>query len=96
MNIVTAGVMEGAKLPLVADNDRDAIGIAIRGCPGVHSETARIVRIKNTLEMTTVWASEPMVPEIEANPKQEILGEAFEMRFDNHNAITGAVMEALR
>ena len=64
LNVVTAGVLDGAKLPIVADTDRDAIGIGIRGCPGVISDKARIARIKNTLEMTVIWASETMIPEL--------------------------------
>jgi len=92
VNIVTAGVLDGAKLPIVADTDRDAIGIAIRGCPGVKSEQARIVRIKNTLEMTTVWASEAYIAEIEANPDQEIISDPFELQFDGDGGLMGKVL----
>jgi len=92
VNIVTAGVLEGAKLPIVADTDRDAIGIAIRGCPGVNTDTARIVRIKNTLEITTVWASEALIAGVEAHPDQEILSDPFNIAFDGAGALTGTVM----
>ena len=92
VNIVTAGVLEGARLPIVADTDRDAIGIALRGCFGVTSENSRIVRIKNTLEMTTVWASEPMVADIEANPDQKLLSEPFDLDFDADGGLTGQVI----
>ena len=91
LNIVTAGVLDGAKLPIVADTDRDAIGIGIRGCPGVASETAKMVRIKNTLELTDVWASEPMLQEIESNPRLEISSDPFECKFDNEGALMGAI-----
>ena len=91
VNIVTAGVLDGGKLPIVADTDRDAIGIAIRGCPGVMSDQARIVRIKNTLELTTIWASERMISGIEANSKQKILSEPFELTFDEMGELTGNV-----
>ena len=91
LNIVTAGVLDGAKLPIVADTDRDAIGIGIRGCPGVASETAKMVRIKNTLELTDVWASEPMLQEIESNPRLEISSGPFECKFDNEGALMGAI-----
>ena len=92
VNIVTAGVLDGGKLPIVADTDRDAIGIAIRGCPGVTSDQARIVRIKNTLELTTVWASERLIVGVEANSKQEILSEPFELAFDDTGALAGNVL----
>ena len=87
MNIVTAGVLDGARLPLVADTDRDAIGIGVRGCPGVSSEASKIVRIKNTLEMREVWATETMLSDIEKNPRLELNSEPFECKFDNEGAI---------
>ena len=92
VNIVTAGVLEGARLPIVANTDRDAMGIALRGCFGVTSESSRIVRIKNTLEMTTVWASEPMVADIEKNQDQTLLSEPFNLEFDANDGLTGQVI----
>ena len=92
VNIVTAGVLEGARLPIVADTDQDALGIALRGCIGVHSKSSRIVRIKNTLEMTTVWASEALIPEIEKNSEQELISDLFDIQFDENGAITSSVM----
>ena len=91
LNIVTAGVLDGAKLPIVADTDRDAIGIGIRGCPGVISDKARIARIKNTLEMTTVWASETMLPEIESNSHLEQLSDPFECSFGGNGELVGDI-----
>ena len=92
VNIVTAGVLEGARLPIVANTDRDAIGIALRGCFGVTSESSRIVRIKNTLEMTNLWASEPMIADIEKNQNQTVLSEPFNLEFDANGGLTGQVI----
>ena len=91
LNIVTAGVLDGARLPLVADTDRDAIGIGIRGCPGVSSENSKIVRIRNTLEMQEVWATETMLIDIEKNPRLNVTSEPFECKFDNEGAIMGSL-----
>ncbi|MCB1743866.1 MAG: DUF2088 domain-containing protein [Gammaproteobacteria bacterium] len=87
VNIVTSGCIKGGKLPLVADTDRAAIAIALRGCPRLQPEDARIVRIHNTLELAELWASEPMRAEVEANPAMEILSEPFEARFDNQGTL---------
>ena len=75
----------------MADTDRDAIGIAIRGCPGINSERANIVRVNNTLEMTKVWASETLLSEIEENPNLEILSDPFDCQFDNGGTLIGTV-----
>lgn len=91
LNIVTAGVLDGAKLPIVADTDRDAIGIGVRGCPGVASDKSKIVRVKNTLELTNVWATETMLPEIENNPRLQVTSDPFECNFDNEGAIMGGI-----
>lgn len=93
VNMVTAGVLNGARLPLVADTDRDAIGIAIRGCPGVSTENARIIRVRNTLELTTIWASETMLADIEKDPRLEVKSAPFELNFDSSNALLGEIEE---
>lgn len=91
VNIVTAGVLDGAKMPIIANSDRDAIGIGIRGCPGVSSESARIVRISNTLEMNTVWVSEPMLDEVQTNPDLKAISEPFECQFSENGDLIGAI-----
>ncbi|HJM52280.1 MAG TPA: DUF362 domain-containing protein [Alphaproteobacteria bacterium] len=82
VNIVTAGVIQAGKLPMVADNDRMAIAMALRGCPMLEPEDARIVRVRNTLELDQVWVSEPMAAEVERNPELERLSDAVPVRFD--------------
>ena len=91
VNIVTAGVLDGGKMPLIANTDRDAVGIAIRGCPGVVSEKARIVRISNTLEMTHIWVSETLIDEVNANPKLTVIGKPFEAEFGEDGALMGDI-----
>ena len=54
---------------------------------GVSSEASKIVRIKNTLEMREVWATETMLSDIEKNPRLELNSEPFECKFDNEGAI---------
>ncbi len=91
VNIVTAGVLDGAKMPIIANSDRDAIGIGIRGCPGVSSDKARIVRISNTLEMTTVWISEPMMDEVNENADLSAISSPFECDFSEDGELQGSI-----
>lgn len=90
-NMVTAGVINGARLPIVANTDRDAFGIAVRGCPNVSTKESRIVRIRNTLELTTIWVSETLLPEIKGNSQLEIKSEPFELNFDSEGALEGEI-----
>ena len=82
VNIVTSGEPGGACLPLVANNDREAISIAMRGVIMLEGPEARIVRIENTLDLGDIWVSEPMMAEVAAHPEMEIVGEPFDMVFD--------------
>ena len=43
---------------------------------------ARIVRIKNTLDIGTIQISEPLLQEFVDHPDIEPIGEAVEMEFD--------------
>ncbi|NKC13090.1 MAG: DUF362 domain-containing protein [Gammaproteobacteria bacterium] len=87
VNIVTAGIVDAAKMPLVADDDRTALGVALRGCPSVQGTDARIVRARNTLELSQVWASEPLLPEINANEQMEVMGDPVTVSFDAEGSL---------
>jgi hypothetical protein len=82
VNIVTSGAISGGKLPLVADTDQQAIAIALRGCARVEAADAKVVRVRNTLELAEIWMTETMLDQIEANPNMEVMGEPFEAQFD--------------
>jgi hypothetical protein len=87
VNVVTSGIIDAASIPLVANTDREAIALALRGCPKIAPEDAKIVRIRNTLELSEIWMSETMREEFEAHPRMEVLGEPVPVRFDNEGAL---------
>lgn len=72
-NIFTSTEVEAAKIPLVAATSEDAIRIAVKMCNGVKAGQHRIVWIKNTLELTDVYISEPLLPEAISNPDIEVV-----------------------
>ena len=57
----------------------------MRGVPMLEGETARIVRIENTLDLGEIWISQAMVADAEAHPEIEIISEPFEIGFDADN-----------
>ncbi len=87
VNVVTSGIIDAASIPLVANTDREAIALALRGCPRVAPEEAKIARIRNTLELSEIWLSETLREEYEAHPRMEVLGEPQRVRFDNEGAL---------
>lgn len=84
VNIVTSGEPGGASLPLVANNDREAISIAMRGVIMLDGPEARIVRIENTLDLADIWISEPMMADARAHDMIELVGDPFDAPFDEH------------
>ena len=82
VNQITSTFIENDIIPLIMPNDRDAIKVAIKTCHCEDPLAPRIVRIKNTLMIGELYASEALIPEIEANPELEIVGEPFEFEFD--------------
>ncbi|RJS85922.1 DUF2088 domain-containing protein [Candidatus Bathyarchaeota archaeon] len=86
VNCLTSGWPEGCKIPVYLPNDRDAILTAIRICGPVDPREAKVVRIKNTLELEKFWVSLSLVETIKSDKKLskkvEILGKPKEMMFD--------------
>ena len=87
VNHVTSGVPGGARLPMVANTDQEAIWIALRCCPMITPETAKIVRIASTLDLDRIWISEALAAEAEAHADMAVTSAPFDMRFDAHGAL---------
>ncbi len=64
MNCITAKTLEGARIPLTVETDRDALVVAIAACLHITSEEARIVRARDTKHLELLYASAPLLPEL--------------------------------
>jgi hypothetical protein len=84
INVVTSTMLNGGKIPIYMENDRDALLLAIRTCNGIDFDQARVVRIKDTLSMEVIEVSESYRDELRDHPEVEILSEPYEMRFDEN------------
>jgi hypothetical protein len=86
VNCLTQGSGETGKIPPFLPNDRDAIATAIRISGPIQPEAARVVRIRNTQELETLYISEALVDELKANPELQerlvIVDDPREMQFD--------------
>ena len=83
INVFTATMLNGGKIPVYMENDRDALLAAIRTCNGIDFNKARVVRIKDTLSMEYIEVSQSYYDEIKACSEIEILSEPEDMRFDS-------------
>lgn len=72
-NLITSGFLERGKIPVIAETDRQAVGFALAGCPPLKMEEARILRIRNTLQLDELWVSPPSLKELEGRQDIEVL-----------------------
>ncbi len=83
INVITATMLNGGKIPVYMNNDRDALRLAIRTCTGIDFDDARVIRIKNTLSMEEIEVSENYLDEIRTRHDVEVLSQPYEIRFDD-------------
>ena len=86
LNALTAGWPEVGKTPLYLPNERDAINVALHTIGPVDPREARVVRIRNTLDLEHLWISESLSKMVKADTrlqeKLELVGEPREIQFD--------------
>lgn len=82
-NAITATILGPAKLPVIMNNDKEAIIIAIKTCNKIEPENAKIVRIKNTLELDEIEVSVAYYDNIKERKDLEIISKPYEMKFDD-------------
>ena len=87
MNAITATVLNGVKLPVIMETDRDAIGLGLMTCNEVDPGQARVVRIANTLNLSTIWVSETVLRDPANQAKLEPLTAMQAMAFDERETL---------
>jgi Lactate racemase N-terminal domain len=87
-NVLTSTFLERAKIPMVLENDREALQAAVRCNWGVEPEDTRFVRIPNTLHLRYLYLSENLLDEALANGNVEVEEDASEMEFDEDGYFT--------
>jgi hypothetical protein len=82
VNGLTACSPAGCKMPATLDSTQEAIQIAL-SCLGLDRvEDARVVRIKNTLQIAEVDVSESLLPEVAKRDDLSQVGDAAPLAFD--------------
>lgn len=68
-NAIACRCIEDARIPLMAENEEEALRIAIKTCRHAYRDHLRIVRIKNTLQLAEIEVSEALLPVVSQNPQ---------------------------
>ncbi len=83
-NALTAISIEFAKMPIHFDTDREAVAQALRTATAGDPRRARVVRIKDTLSLQILEASEAYAEAVSARKDLSVLRGPTEMEFDPH------------
>ena len=81
-NPLTSRVVKSARIPMVMENDRQAILTAIKTACNIDQDNVRMVRIKNTLHLEDIQISTALLEEARRHPQIEILAEPVPLIFD--------------
>ncbi|MDQ0203420.1 lactate racemase domain-containing protein [Pectinatus haikarae] len=73
-NAVACKCIEDVKIPLMADDEEEAVRIAVKTTRNLNKKKLKVVRIKNTLELEYIEVSEALLPEIENNEYLNLIG----------------------
>ena len=88
-NVVTSSFLERGKIPIVADTDREAFEIALRGCGHIPAGQERFIRILDTLQLEEMYVSDAIAKELRTSPRIEVLsGSAGPELFDASGRLT--------
>lgn len=83
-NVATSSFLERGKIPIVAENDKSALLLALRNCGLVDEGTERIIRIKDTLHLDKLYVSDAVLDELKDDPLIEAEGHKTDI-FNNSN-----------
>lgn len=91
-NCITGLCPEYARMPVVCHHDHHALSWAIQCCGRFPATETRLVWIKNTLDLGTIYVSEALLPEVREHPMLDVESEPIPLAFDEQ----GFLPELLR
>jgi len=75
-NVITSTLLDSAAIPMIMNTDSEAVQLAVKSVLRVKPADARIVHIRNTLELQRIRVSAPLLAEVRGQPQRfEILSE---------------------
>ena len=86
-NAITAMTPEKGRIPLAMATDQEAVNAAFQTIGAVQPEEARVVHIRNTLELGEMEISSALMKETEGRPEIQVVRETGPLQFDGSGAI---------
>ena len=86
-NAITAHSLLSPKIPVIAENDMDALSAALRTLRGGIPEAPRIVRITNTKDLKNIWMSDTYGELLLQNPDLEVTGAPQPLQFNQSGTL---------
>ena len=87
INCITAMSPEKGRLPIALKTDKEAVEAALDTIGAIEPEKARVVHIKNTLEIGELYISEALLEEIKEREDMEFVKELGPLSFDSSGNI---------
>jgi len=91
MNAITAESIMAGKIPLIRENDVDAVEWAVRSALRGVERAPRVARIHSTLHLDTLAVSPALLDEVRANDGLEIVGEPAPLEADEDGHLIGVL-----
>ena len=82
MNSFTAKSLRGSKMPMLLENELQAMQVMMNFRQQEDPASVRLAWIKNTSKLDEMWVSEALLGEVEANQRLEVISEALQLGFD--------------
>lgn len=86
-NVIASAYLDGGAIPLIMNTSQEAIALAIKSVPRVPPLDCRIVRLRNTLQVTNYEVSEALADELQNDPRFDILADPEPFQFDAHGEL---------
>jgi hypothetical protein len=93
-NLITSTEIQGCKMPMYANNDREAILLAIRACNNVDFRHVRLARVKNTAEMGVMEVSTPLYETIKDRSDIKLVCGPHPLSFDQDGYLAKGIKES--
>lgn len=82
---VTNTFLHLMKIPMIMDNDREALQLALCCCPEAEdADNMKLIRIPDTAHIEYIEISEGLLPLARENPNIEILSQPYDLPFDEN------------